>query len=43
MRYGMEENGDNDRDVYNEDVDGEDIVAGIKALGIGLKKNTSLC
>ena len=31
-----------DGDAYNGDVDGEDIVAGIKALGISLKKNTSL-
>jgi hypothetical protein len=29
--------------VYNEDVDEKDIVAKIKALGIGLKKNISLC
>ena len=33
----MGEDGDNNRDV-----DGEDIVARIKALGISLKKNASL-
>jgi len=38
MGYGIKEDGD----VYNKDVDREDIVAGIKALGIGLKKNMSL-
>ena len=38
----MEEDRDNNRDIYNEDVDREDIVAGIKVLGIGLKKNAFL-
>ena len=38
----MEEDRDKDGDVYNEDIYREDIVAGIKALGISLKKNTSL-
>jgi lambda repressor-like predicted transcriptional regulator len=38
----MGEDRDNNRDVYNEDIDREDIVARIKALGISLKKNTSL-
>jgi len=39
----MEKDWDKDRDIYNEDVNREDIVAGVKALGIGLKKDTSLC
>ena len=38
MGYGIGE----DEDIYNKDIDREDIVAGIKALGIGLKKNMSL-
>ena len=38
----MGEDGDNNRDIYNKDVDREDIVAEIKALGISLKKNISL-
>ena len=38
----MEEDGDNNRDIYNKDIDRENIVARIKALGISLKKNTSL-
>ena len=38
MGYGIEEDGD----IYNGDVDREDIVTRIKALGIGLKKNMSL-
>ena len=38
----MEEDRDKDRDVYNKDIYREDIVAGIKALGINLKKNVSL-
>jgi len=37
----MEEDQDKDGDVY-KDVYREDIVAGIKALGINLKKNISL-
>ena len=37
----MEEDRDKDRDTY-KDVYREDIVAGIKALGINLKKNISL-
>jgi len=37
----MEEDRDKDRDVYNKDIYREDIVAGIKALGINLK-NMSL-
>ena len=37
----MEEDRDKDKDAY-EDVYREDIVAGIKALGINLKKNISL-
>ena len=43
IKYGMEEGWDKDGDVYNKDVDREDIVTGVKALGIGLKKNVSLC
>jgi len=39
----MEEDWDKDRDIYNKDVDREDIVAGVKALGINLKKDVSLC
>ena len=42
MGYSIGEDRDNNRDIYNKDVDREDIVAGIKALGIGLKKNMSL-
>jgi len=38
MRYSIKEDWDKDRDMY-EDVYREDIVAGIKALGIDLKKN----
>ena len=38
----MEEDQDKNRDAY-KDVHREDIVAGIKALGIDLKKNVSLC
>ncbi|OCL11877.1 hypothetical protein AOQ84DRAFT_386523 [Glonium stellatum] len=41
IRYGMEEDRDKDGDAY-EDVHGEDIVAGIEALGINSKKNASL-
>ena len=37
MGYSIGENGDN-----NGDINGEDIVARIKALGISLKKNASL-
>ena len=43
MGYSIEEDGDNNRDVYNKDVDGEDIVAGTKALEINVKKNIYLC
>ena len=39
----MEEDRDKDGDIYNEDIYREDIVARIKALGINLKKNVSLC
>ena len=39
MKYNMEEDWDKDRDVYNKDIDRENIVTGVKALGIGLKKN----
>ena len=42
IRYGMEEDGDNDRDIYNKDINRKDIVAKIEALGISLKKNISL-
>ena len=42
MGYSIEEDGDNNRDIYNRDVDRKDIVTRIKALGISLKKNTSL-
>jgi len=38
----MEEDCDKDRNVYNKGVDREDIVAGVKALGIGLNKNIFL-
>jgi len=38
----MEKNRDKDGDAYNKDVYREDIVAGIKALGINSKKNISL-
>ena len=37
MGYGIGEDGDN-----NGDINREDIVVGIKALGISLKKNVSL-
>ena len=42
MKYSMEEDWDKDGDAYNEDVDREDIVAGVEALGIGSKKDASL-
>ena len=42
MKYSMEEDQDKDRDIYNKDVDREDIVARVKALGISLKKDVSL-
>ena len=38
----MEEDRDKDGDIYNKDIYREDIVAGIEALGINLKKNISL-
>ncbi len=38
----MEKDCDKDRNTYNKGVDREDIVAGVKALGIGLNKNVSL-
>ena len=37
----MEEDCDKDRNAYNKGVNREDIVAGIKALRIGLNKNIS--
>ena len=43
IRNGMEEDWDKGGDIYNKDIYKEDIVAGIKALGISLKKNVSLC
>jgi len=39
----MEEGWDKSGDIYNKGVYKEDIVARIKALGINLKKNISLC
>jgi len=38
----MEEDWDKDRDTYNKDVGRENIVTGVKALGISLNKNISL-
>ena len=42
IKYGTEEGRDKNGNAYNKDVDREDIVAGVKALGIGLKKNVPL-
>ena len=41
IKNGIEKGWDKNRDIYNEGVYRKDIVAGIKALGIDLKKNVS--
>ena len=38
----MEEDWDKNKDVYNKDIDKKNIVAKIKALGIGSNKNMFL-
>ena len=43
IRNSIKEDWDKSGDIYNKDIYKEDIVAGIKALRIGLKKNMSLC
>jgi len=43
IKNSIEEGWDKSGDIYNEGGYRKDIVAGIKALRINLKKNVSLC